>query len=135
MLKGKKAKAFGNIGESNIMIKKGKVPNSKSISTLLIPEITLQNIKLSPDNADPIDYDDFKQFVESNKFTLFKTGKSYKINVLTDGGWRSSSKNYGVFIGENYDGESDFYNPEREYNEAREDSIKWVYAVQILRLN
>ena len=88
---------------------------------------------MSPDNADPIDYDDFKQFIESNKFTLFKTGKSYKINVLTDAGWRSAKKS--VFLGENYDGDTNFYNPEREYNEAREDSIKWVYAVQILRVN
>ena len=74
-------------------------------------------------HADPIDYDDIKQFIETHKKTLFKGADRYQINVLTEVGWRSG-KRFG-------NGEPVDWVSWSTYNDKDED-IDEVIAIEIL---
>ena len=120
-----KSQNFHTIKGEQMIKKTGKIPNTVFTSTVILPKKTLDNIKQSPDTATDIEYDDFRDFIESHKKELFNKNGKYKISLLTDSGWRTGR----TFDGENFE----YYDPEIFYND-KDDDIDFVYAVQIIKM-
>ena len=77
-------------------------------------------------SAQMLDYKKVQDFIQKNRKDIVKNGVKFKINVLTDEGWRSSK-----FFGKNDDLE--WYDPARHYDDERAE-VDEIYMVQILRL-
>ena len=77
-------------------------------------------------SAKMLNYKKVQDFIQKNRKDIIKNGAKFKINVLTEEGWRSSK-----FFGKNDDIE--WFDPSRHYDDERA-QVDEIYMIQILRL-
>lgn len=122
-----KIEKFHHINKIQIMKQEGLEPRAHYKSTVLIPKKTLDNIKKGPEEAQKIDYEQFKAFIEKHKNALFKPNQKYTLAMLTEGGWRNGD----AFVGTDFN----YYDPILRYKDKdTQDEIEFVFAVQIIAM-
>ena len=80
------------------------------------------------DKAVMLEYSKVQKFIKEHKGEIFKNGTKFKINVLTDEGWRGAKNGYF-----RKNEEPIFYDAAKNYDDDRA-AVDEVYMVQILVL-
>jgi hypothetical protein len=115
-------KKFGDV---KMMMSEKPIPNTIFQSRMISAKHTFENMKKGTKNATKLDYEEIQEYLQENKKTFFDKKGKYKINILTDIGWKGGK----TFDGYNFE----FYDPVEFYNDANA-SIENIYAVQIVVL-
>ena len=101
----------------------------KMKSKFIMPVATHDALKRNADisEAPTVSYSEFKKFVEANKGEILQGGARFKINVLTEEGWRGAKE----FFGKNDNFK--WFDPALHYDDERA-SIDEIYMIQIYQL-
>ena len=117
---------MGNV--SMVMTDKVETKAIRMKSAYIMAEETHNALKRDANitEAKTLDYEKVQKYIKDNRNGIFKNATKFKINVLTDEGWRS-----GQFFGKNDN--PDWYDPAKHYDDNRGE-IDEIYMIQILFL-
>jgi hypothetical protein len=121
---------IGKVGNNKMIatdFKETKVLKMKSI--YIMPEATRDALKRDAPMSEAVemDYEEVKRFIEENKKTIFKGAVKYKINVLTDIGWRGDKEFFA------HGNKLIWFDPVKHYGDEQAE-IGEVFMIQILYL-
>lgn len=131
MLNSEKIELKGNtkIGDIQMTVRKKKIAKTLT-STTIVPTKTYKNMKRDIKELTWVNYDEMREFVKQHEKELFKKGKRYVVEVLTEVGWRGGKDTRIFSYGEE---NIDWYDPEIFYGDN--DEVDIVGAIQIQEIS
>jgi hypothetical protein len=101
--------------------------NNKIMSTMIVPKKTVKSIKDKKGEAEIMNYEEAREFVETHRKQLMKNkGHRYQINVFTMQGWRTNKQ---FFMD---DAELEWFDGKKQYGGKELADDNDVFAIQIL---